>query len=110
VFKSSDLYKRRGFERGDILADTFPHVGAAELRNLLVDVLRAHVIPRLDQKVQVLVLSTVHNPLRAVYVDGIAVRWTAESGQGPTLTPASVDVSVDDVLACARKRKIATPV
>jgi hypothetical protein len=108
VFKTSDLYKRRGFERGGILAEKFPNVGAAELRELLVDVLQAHVIPRLDQKVQVLVVPTVHNPLRAVYVDGAAVRWTAESGHGPVLMPATVAVSLDDVLACARKRKIAT--
>jgi hypothetical protein len=109
VFNTSCLYKRSGFESGALLGKVFSHVSAGELRELLVDVLQAHVVPRLDQKVQTLAMPTVHNPLRAVYVDGAPVRWTAEAGLGPQLTPATVRVSIEDVMECARKRKIAVP-
>jgi hypothetical protein len=109
VFTANGLYERSGFASGAILAEVFTHVAAGEIRDLLVDVLQAHVIPRLDQKVQTLVVPTVHNPLRAVRVDGVSVRWSAEAGQGPPLSPATVRVSMEDVLECARKRKITLP-
>jgi hypothetical protein len=109
VFRTNDLYARDGFEGGGILGKAFPNLSAAELRDLLVEVLQTHVIPRLDHSVQTLLIPTVHNPLRAVYVEGVPVNWTAVAGQGPPLTPATVSVSLEDVLACARKRKIAVP-
>jgi hypothetical protein len=107
VFATNSLYLRAGFEHGATLGTAFPHLGAADLRDLLVDVLQTHVIPRLDQSVQTLIVPTVHNPLRAVNVDGVSVRWNAEMGQGPPLTPATIRVTLEDVLACARRRKIA---
>lgn len=109
VFTTNDLYVRAGFEGGTILRRAFPDLSATDLRDLLVDVLQSYVMPRIDQNVQTLVVPTVHNPLRAVYVDGAGVRWTAEAGQGPTLTPATVTVPLADVLASARRRKIAVP-
>jgi hypothetical protein len=107
VFMSNDLYARSGFESGAMFRHTFPHLSSAELRDLLVEVLQTRVIPWLDHSVQTLLIPTVHNPLRAVYVEGVPVSWTAEAGQGPPLTPATVRVSIEDVLDCARKRKIA---
>lgn len=109
VFTTASLYERAGFDSGAQLGEYFPTLTAGELRDLLVDVLQAHVIPRLDQNVQTLVIPTVHNPLRAVYVDGNSVRWTAEAGQGPTLTPSTVRVRMKDILACARRRKLSIP-
>jgi hypothetical protein len=109
VFTTSCFYKRAGFESGALLGKVFWQLSSGELRDLLVDVLQAHVLPRLDQKVQTLAMPTVHNPLRAVYVDGSPVRWTAEFGLGPPLTPATIRVSLEDVVECARKRNITLP-
>jgi hypothetical protein len=109
VFTTSCLYERSGFESGAILGKVFSHLASAELRELLVDVLQAHVLPRLDQKVQTLVVPTVHNPLRAVYVDGAPVRWTAKAGQGPPLSPLTIRVSLEQVLETAAKRRITLP-
>jgi hypothetical protein len=109
VFDTASLYRRSGFESGDLLKSAFPSVGAAELRELLVDVVRRHVLPQLDQQVQVLQIPGVHNPVRATSVSGVPVVWTAESGTGPALTPTRVSVKAEDVFACASKRKIPLP-
>jgi hypothetical protein len=107
-FRTSDFFTRRGFASGDLLRSTMPHLNNGELRDLLVEVLQRHVLPRLDQKVQASVLPTVHNPLRATSVDGVEVTWpTPEEARGPTLTPATVTVMLEDVFACARRLRLA---
>jgi hypothetical protein len=107
VIDTASLFARSGFFGGDLLREAFPNVGAAELRALLVDVVQQHVLPQLDQKVRTLQVPTVHNPVRATSVDNVPVIWNAERGTGPSITPASVRVKAADVLACARKRRIA---
>lgn len=108
VVKTACLYARSGFEGGDLLRPAFPSLGAGELRELLVGVLHHHVIPVLDQSVQTLQIPTGQNPLRAASVDGVTVRWsTAAFGNGPTLTPATVSVSMEQVLASAKRLRIA---
>ena len=106
VIETASLYAQSGFERGNLLKGSFPHLGAADLRELLADVVQQHVIPRLDQRVQTLRIPTVHNPIRATSVDGVAVNWTPEKGNGPQLTPATVCVMAADILSCARKRRV----
>lgn len=109
VFDTASLYQRSGFAGGELLRPAFPGIGGGDLRELLVDVVRHHILPRLDQKVQVLQIPGVHNPIRATSVGGVPVVWTAESGVGPTLTPARLSVKAADVFACAVKRKIKIP-
>lgn len=110
VFETSSFYEQAGFERGEILRPLFPDLPGGELRELLVDVLHAHVVPKLDQQVQTLQIPTVHNPLRVTSVDGEAVTWNkTERGVGPTITPATVKVSVADIYNVARKRRIVVP-
>jgi hypothetical protein len=108
-FRTADFYSRAGFLGGQLLRAAFPHLNANDTRELLVEVLQRHVVPRLDQKVQTSLLPTVHNPLRVTAVDGIEVTWaTPESGRGPVLTPARVPVRLEDVLACANRLRLAT--
>lgn len=110
VFDTSSFYEQAGFERGEILRPFFPDLPGGELRELLVDVLNAHVVPKLDQQVQTLQIPTVHNPLRVTSVDGEAVTWNkTERGIGPSISPATVRVSIPDIDAVARKRRIVVP-
>ncbi len=109
VFETVSLYQRSGFKGGELLREAFPALGASELRELLVDVVRGYVLPQLDQDVQVLQIPSVHNPVRATNVGGQSVTWTAEFGTGPTITPKTVRVPIADVYTAARKRKIAVP-
>lgn len=110
VFETASFYSRSGFKNGDILRPAFPNARSAELRDLLVDVLYRHVIPALDQTVQVVQIPSGLNPLRAAYVNGTPVHWsTAASGNGPPLTPSPITVGLDKVIACARKLRIEVP-
>jgi hypothetical protein len=109
TFHTAGFFARNGFESGDLLKPILPHLNAGEARDLLVEVLQRHVVPQLDQKVQVSVLPTVHNPVRVTSVDGVEVAWaTPEQGRGPALTPATVTVDVEDVYACARRLRFST--
>jgi hypothetical protein len=109
AFRTADFFARSGFQSGELLRSAMPHLNAGEMRDLLVEVLQRHVVPQLDQKVQVSVLPTVHNPVRVTSVDGIEVAWaTPEHGRGPALTPATVTVELEDVFACARRLRLAT--
>lgn len=95
------MFDATGFERGDLLKPYFPHLSGAELRELLATVIERHVLPRLDQQVQIMVLSSARNPVRATRVNGQEVVWAnADAGKGPPITPAVVPVSEKDIIAC----------
>jgi hypothetical protein len=107
VVETSSLFERSGFDGGNLLLGLFPDLGAADLRELLTDVVRHLVVPQLDQKVSLLSIPTVHNPIRVTSVDNVSVSWTSERGTGPRITPDQVTVQVADIMAVARKRKLA---
>lgn len=82
-----DILDARGIEH--------PDDWHAILRRLV----REDLLPALDQRVEVVDIDTIHNPIRAVTVDGVDVedRWR-EDDPGVSLTPESVDVPVERVL------------
>jgi hypothetical protein len=95
------MFDAAGFERGDLLKPYFPHLSGVELRELLATVIERHVLPRLDQQVQIMVLASARNPVRATRVDGQEVIWpNADAGKGPPISPAVVPVSEKDIIAC----------
>jgi hypothetical protein len=100
-FETSAMFDAAGFRRGDLLKPYFPHLNGSELRELLATVIERHVLPRLHQQVQVMVLPSARNPVRATSVNGQAVVWpNADAGRGPAITPAYVRVSEQDIIAC----------
>ena len=62
---------------------------------------REHLAPKLDQRVELVDIETIHNPIRAETVDGVEVDWYADSLI--MLTPEHVDIPFSEVLrvACA---------
>lgn len=69
-------------------------------RDLLRALVRAYLVPALDQRVEVYDIETIHNPIRAASVDGVPVPDAVMYGdqEGPTLTPAAVEVPLSAVL------------
>lgn len=63
---------------------------------------REHLLPRLDQQVELTDIDTIHNPIRALTVDGVEIDWYEDYPDG-TLTPDSVEVPYDEVLRIARE-------
>lgn len=69
----------------------------AALRRLV----REHLLPKLDQTVEVYDIDTIHNPIRASTVDGADIDDRADHPDG-TLTPEAVEVPYVEVLRIAR--------
>ena len=74
-------------------------------RELLPILVRCYVLPALDQKVTVADITTNHNPIRAVTVDGQDAEryWYEPADCGPALTPEWVTVPLDEVLRMAQQ-------
>jgi hypothetical protein len=73
-------------------------------RALLVEVVKRFVLPVLDQRVEVEVIETIHNPIRACSVDGAPIPDAVHYGQLPdpvTLTPDVVEVPYSTVVEVA---------
>ena len=105
-FETAGLFDAQGFKRGDLLKPFFPHLSGSDLRELLATVIERHVLPQLDQDVQVMVIPSARNPVRATRVNGQEVNWpNADSGNGPMITPPTVLVSEQDIVNCLPKAK-----
>jgi len=73
-------------------------------RVLLVELVKRRVLPVLDQRVEVEVIETIHNPIRACSIDGVPVDDEVHYNRAPApaeITPDSVAVSYADVVALA---------
>jgi hypothetical protein len=82
-----------------------------EWHPILVRLVRTHLLPAIDQRVEVVEIETIHNPIRAETVDGVDVtdHWYDSSGSGPALTPECVEVPFGEVLKIAQELSTAAP-
>ncbi|MCB9373821.1 MAG: Clp protease N-terminal domain-containing protein [Microthrixaceae bacterium] len=99
AFLPYDLLHKFGFSDGDLL---FGVIGRHHLdvdhHDLLVAVVERLVVPQLDQEVETSTWPrpTLHNPIRAVTVDG------EDASLDSTITPDVVEVPVVDIVRIAR--------
>lgn len=104
---SAGLMSRFGFGDGDVPEWLLDHCDAQNVtypvdwRRALCRLVRAHLLPALSEHhdVEVVELGCSHNPIRAVWVDGVDVTPFWSSGGGPVLTPESVWVPYPTVVA-----------
>jgi hypothetical protein len=103
------LLSKFGFSDGDMPDDLCDwledRLGIERARDVswhavLEALVREHLLPVLDQAVEVVSIETIHNPIRATTVDGADVTdsWYGDPGR-PELTPDGVTVSYETVLA-----------
>ncbi|MFJ7100176.1 hypothetical protein [Streptomyces albogriseolus] len=104
---SSDLLSKWGFNDGDDPDDWLDYceangIDSTELSFPLVALVRAYLLPKIEQDVTVVEIETCHNPIRAETVDGQEMRevWFGRAPE-PVLTPETVDVPMADVLRLA---------
>lgn len=123
VLISSGLLSKWGFCDGNVLEDDLydelEEIGFwdADLRSVgdpaaafsledrtLIRLVREYLLPVLDQKVEVIEISSSHNPIRASKVDGVDVErcWYGDQPD-PALTPESVVVPTAEVLRICRE-------
>lgn len=103
------LLSKWGFGDGDVLDDLSYALWADEglrigQQELLVAAVRKWLLPALDQRVEVVEVITIHNPIRATTIDGEHVEhlWYEVDDGAVLLTPASVQVATSDLLDLAR--------
>lgn len=114
VLTSESLLSKCGFNDGDepedllVLLDDVGVLGGYDYylpdkvwHNVLCRLVREWLLPRLDQHVEVEVLDTNHNPIRARTVNGrdVSRLWHRTQEPRPDLTPESVRVPIDVVMA-----------
>jgi hypothetical protein len=110
---SAGLLSKYGFNDGDEpddlveLLEAEPPFGydytTFDWHPVLIALVREHLLPRLDQNVEVVEVETAHNPIRATVVDGVDVTYSWFDHQPePPLTPEYVDVPYEAVLAAVR--------
>lgn len=110
VLSCASLLSKWGFGDGDVpdwLLDTLDERGIDypdDWQEVLWTLVNEHLLPALDQRVELVRIETNHNPVRADTVDGVNVRdeWTMTA---PTtvLTPESVTVPVDRVIEAIQR-------
>lgn len=100
---SSCLLSKWGFGDGDELDWLHEH-GDFDKHAVLVELVKTRLLPALAQKVEVEIIETIHNPVRAASVDGEDVtKWHYEIDCPVNLTPAWVIVTGAEVLALAQE-------
>jgi hypothetical protein len=103
LFTTGDLLSKWGFHDGDQLDWLWEH-GRFNRHQVLLEVVKRHILPALAQKVEVTLISSGHNGVRATTVDGIDVRdcWYGDK-EGPELFPEHVIVRGEEILAIAKE-------
>jgi hypothetical protein len=122
-FYTEGFLSKWGFEDGDLLDDLlYEELGTVDDfvfdkrdevgsiygfdHTVLMLVLITIVLPALDQRVDVMAVGTIHNPLRATKVDGVEVPHEIVYGsvEPPPgmITPEYVDVPDATILTIAR--------
>jgi hypothetical protein len=106
ILLSEGLLSKWGFGDGDILDDFVDwtedngYPRPADEHALLRTLVRTHLLPALHQRVEAIDIETIHNPIRAEYVDGVdVVECWANRQPKPALTPDHVKVSYAEILA-----------
>ena len=106
VFSTEGLLSKWGFEDGDLLMGFMNEngfdVGDYSHEALLVAAVRRFVIPRIRNRVEVEEVSTLHNPIRAVLVDGKKVDCF-NPDDSLSLDPAEVAVSHEELIRLAEE-------
>ena len=112
VLFSSGLLSRHGFDDGDepdAWLDYCEDRGVTQPPSwryeLLPRLVREHLLPALDQEVEIVIISCNHNSVRASTVDGRNAEheWSSRAEPAIRLTPEQVSVPFSAVFAMARE-------
>ena len=107
---SVGLLSKWGFNDGDVdeyLADWLEAQGFPEdsydWHDVLIELVQTRLLPQLaacGHQVETTTIGTIHNPIRAVWVDGAEVDWVAAIPR--RLSPDSIDIPYWDILKILR--------
>ena len=105
---SDDLLSKWGFGDGDMFDDLCWALEQAEGidvdgQDVLKAAVRRWMLPRLRQRVEVVEIETIHNPIRASTVDGESVEHFWYEVGGGNLEPRTIEVPTADIVDMVRQ-------
>ena len=111
---SSSLLSKWGFNDGDAPCEWLDWIDEQGIDwgtvshwrdGILPMLVRRYLLPKIEQDVTLVDISTNHNPIRAETVNGVDVTdwWYDTSGNEPKLTPEYVEVPMDEILQIDRE-------
>lgn len=112
TYKTIRLYSRGllskwGFSDGDILSD-FIYENDLDFKlsehKLLESLIKRHLLPKLNHKIEVCFMMTNHNPVRAEMIDGVDYsNWYEDDEWDTKLQPEFVEITYDQILEEVQK-------
>lgn len=109
-FYTCGLLSKWGFLDGELLSDATDEVYSYDPeteKRALVAVVKHFVIPKIENAIELVEITTIHNPIRAVRVDGVNVNalWFSDLSdeQHSMIRPTCVEVPLHDIIAFLRE-------
>lgn len=104
VLNSASLLSKFGFMDGDQFDWTYEH-GVKDKHKLLIAMVREFILPKLEQKVEVYEIGTIHNPIRAKSVDGVSFDGYTNQ-YNSKLTPKYFQFTGEEILKFAKEHNL----
>lgn len=109
VFYTEGFLSKWGLQDGDILDDLlFEEFGFIEdldfEHDVLIEVVENHVLPKIENKFEYLIIGSIHNPIRFDVVDGKEVDNYNSEKNSVEIRPEKVEVADYVIIDIARKR------
>lgn len=99
--KTDGFLSKWGFHDGDIFDDFLEDHGETcamgYAHKFLERVLKELVIPKIKNKIEIVFIETIHNPVRAEKVDGKEVNWYRENPD-ITIDPEFIILTEDELV------------
>lgn len=101
------LLSKWGLRDGDFLDPILKRMGfdlmVLNAHHVLIDLVRDHVLPKIENKIEFEVIITLHNPIRITHVDGALIDNYKASHPEVELRPRSVKIPDYRVRDCANR-------
>ncbi len=99
------LLSKWGLSDGDVLEPILRGMGfdlaVLNTHHVLIDLVRDHVLPKIENEIEFEVIITLHNPIRITHVDGVLVDNYKASHPEVKLRPVSVRIPAYRIRECA---------
>lgn len=107
VMYADDLLSKWGFSDGDRLSDwVYENLDRFdfeyESHKVLEELVKRYLLPKLEKKVEIFFISTIHNPVRAEMIDGVYYENHYKHDDEGLLGNVTVEVTKEQFLEIAK--------
>jgi major membrane immunogen (membrane-anchored lipoprotein) len=107
VLYADDLLSKWGFSDGDRLSDwVYDRLNRFDFEydnhKVLEELVKRYLLPKLDKKVEIYFISTIHNPVRAEMIDGEYYTNHYEHDDNGLLGDVQVEITLEQFLEVAK--------